>query len=149
MNTIQRVGVVIVSLIFVFAGIYFYGTRGVSEMSKSGPSLPENKNASTLVVTMDKNGFNPEIATIKTGDSVEWVNKGDGDFWPASNLHPTHSLYPDSGIWKCGTDDEPNIFDSCLPIESGKTYSFTFNHVGEWRYHDHLRPNKTGVIRVE
>ncbi len=112
-------------------------------------SVQANPKAPSAVITMDDDGYTPSIVTIKAGESVEWVNKSTKDFWPASNLHPTHSLYPDSSIFKCLTPEEQNIFDACLPIESGTTYSFTFNHVGEWKYHDHLRPNKTGIIIVK
>jgi hypothetical protein len=41
------------------------------------------------------------------------------------------------------------LFDACSPVESGQAYRFTFHESGAWRYHDHLFPEHTGVIRVE
>lgn len=149
MNTTQRIVIGIILCIVVAAGIYFVQSPPVTPTRQLAAAVQANPKAPSAVITMDDDGYMPGTVTIKAGESVEWVNKSTRDFWPASNIHPTHSLYPDSSIFKCLTPEEPNIFDACLPIESGTTYSFTFNHVGEWRYHDHLRPNKTGIIRVE
>ncbi len=149
MNTTQRIVIGIILCIVVVAGVYFVQSPPVTPAKQLAVSVETNPKTPSAVITMDDNGYTPNIVTIKAGESVEWVNKSTKDFWPASNIHPTHSLYPDSNIFRCLTPEEPNIFDACLPIESGKTYSFTFKYVGEWKYHDHLRPNKTGIIRVE
>ncbi len=149
MNTTQRIVIGIIVCIVVGAGIYFLQSPSVIPTRQLAASVQANPKVPSAIITMDDDGYTPNRVTIKAGESVEWVNKSTRDFWPASNIHPTHSLYPDSTIFKCLTPEEQNIFDACLPIESGKTYSFTFNHVGEWRYHDHLRPNKTGIVIVK
>ena len=68
--------------------------------------------------------------------------------WPASAIHPTHKVYPGSGIEKCGTEDADTIFDACKAIHPGESYSFTFDEVGEWKYHNHLQPSNSGTITV-
>ncbi|MBI3486140.1 hypothetical protein HY025_04345 [Candidatus Daviesbacteria bacterium] len=85
------------------------------------------------VVHYGVNGFSPEILSISKNDVV--IFQSDKlDFWPASDLHPTHLIYPQ--------------FDPKKPIESGQSWSFRFGKIGKWRYHNHLAPNFTGVINV-
>lgn len=78
--------------------------------------------------------FNPQSLKIKKSETVTWMNKSDEPIWPASNIHPTHQVYAE--------------FDPKRPIKSGDSWSFDFEKAGVWRYHDHLAPQKTGVIEV-
>ena len=82
-------------------------------------------------VLHQKNGFDPAVLAIEKGDTVNFL-AGDGvSFWPATDLHPLHNVYPE--------------FDSEKPIEK---WGFTFNRAGVWEYHDHLRPYLRGEIIV-
>jgi plastocyanin len=99
-------------------------------------------------VEMMEQGFAPNEIVIQQGDTVVWKNTGTRNHWPASNFHPTHTMYPDSDIRKCGSTTEQMLFDSCTGIEFGETYSFTFTHAGIWHYHDHLSPSLTGTVHV-
>lgn len=91
--------------------------------------------APAAVIEMSDAGFSPRDISIKIGDRVEFRNvSSDGFFWPASNLHPTHELYP--------------AFDPREPIAPGDIWSFTFKKRGEWSFHDHLRAEKRGTITV-
>lgn len=78
--------------------------------------------------------FNPSVVTISAGDSVTWVNKDDLNRQPASDPHPAHTNVP-------GFESTP------LPLDG--TYTFIFDEVGEWYYHDHLNPISKGKIVVE
>lgn len=90
--------------------------------------------SSTATVELRKDGFYPEEIQIKKRATVKFTNKTGDSFWPASNTHPTHTIYPE--------------FDPKQPIQPNSSWSFTFNNSGSWRYHDHLNPNYTGVITV-
>jgi len=78
--------------------------------------------------------FVPETLTISQGDRVTWTNEGSRSVWPASNNHPTHKLYLG--------------FDSLKGLKLGGSYSFTFNEVGTWKYHNHLRSSVRGTVIV-
>ncbi|MDP1689285.1 MAG: hypothetical protein Q8L47_04125 [bacterium] len=99
-------------------------------------------------ITFLADAYSPKELTIKKGDTVTWVNNGDRKTWPASAVHPSHKNYPGSGIEKCNTSAEATIFDACRGIEIGKSYSFSFNEVGSWGYHDHLQASVFGKITV-
>jgi len=105
----------------------------------------ENTGPQTQIVRMTASGFEPKTTTIKQGDTVEFVNGG-ATRWPASAFHPTHTVYPGSSISKCGGSEASSIFDACAMVES---YSFTFNEVGSWNYHDHRSAARVGTIVVE
>ncbi len=92
--------------------------------------------------------FSPKELTIKKGEKVTFVNNGDRKIWPASAMHPDHNKYPGSGIAKCKTAEATMIFDACAGVEMGSSWSFTFNEVGTWGYHDHLRSSVFGKIIV-
>jgi plastocyanin len=103
--------------------------------------------ATTIEIT--SKGFSPDPLTVRFGDTVTFVNKQDRKAWPASDHHPTHTVYPGSGIEKCKTDTKEFIFDACKGLLQDETYSFTFNSAGTWNYHDHLNPRRDGTIFVE
>jgi len=103
----------------------------------------------TVFIHITDEGFTPQEVTINQGDTVEFENFGKDDHWPASNIHPAHRAYPNSGIQKCGSEEEPGIFDSCRGIAPGESYSFVFEHEGIWRFHDHVYPQFKGKITVK
>lgn len=111
-------------------------------------SVSSDTEASVHTVRYTGNGFSPESITVAAGDTVIWVNESSNQTWPASANHPTHTVYPGSSIQSCDTDQADTTFDACEPIESGGSYSFQFNELGEWEYHNHLRSNEQGMVTV-
>ena len=85
-------------------------------------------------VVRDASGYKPRELDINLGDTVRFISTYDNHHWPASDLHPTHGVYPD--------------FDPRRPIATDEVWEFSFDRVGEWKYHDHLRANVTGIINV-
>jgi hypothetical protein len=79
-------------------------------------------------------GFYPLAVTVPAGSTIVFVNKTDRPFWPASNFHPSHKLYPE--------------FDAKTIIPAGESWRFAMHRVGLWRYHDHLTSSHGGAIRV-
>ncbi|MER3407043.1 MAG: hypothetical protein C4278_01280 [Patescibacteria group bacterium] len=117
-------------------------TETPTKTEKTTPTTSES------VVIITDSGFNPKELTINKGAKVTFVNQSSSASWPASDVHPTHRLYPGSGIEKCGTSQQNKIFDACRGLKPGESWSFVFKEVGEWSYHDHLNPSKTGKIIV-
>lgn len=102
-----------------------------------------------VIIHMTDKGFEPEEITITQETKVIFENISSRSYWPASNFHPTHRLYPDSGIEKCGTPEEKKIFDACRPVAPGEKFEFVFNYPGKWKYHDHMNPQFKGTIIVK
>ena len=130
-------------------------TAGVVNNPEEGAALEIDIGEGTLansptanVIEITSSGFTPSELTISKGETVTWINRDTEEHWPASAMHPTHTVYPGSDIKKCGTSEEGNIFDACRGLAPGEIWSFTFNEVGSWDYHDHLVNGLFGKIIV-
>ncbi len=98
--------------------------------NRNVPSSP----AQTTEVIMSDSGFTPTEAVIKKGSVVTFINNSSKARWPASAPHPTHTDYPG--------------FDPLRGIAVGQSWSFTFDQIGLWKYHDHLQPTMFGSVTV-
>lgn len=85
-------------------------------------------------VKMTSAGFEPASPQIVLNQEVCWKNDDAQDRWPASNIHPSHEIYPE--------------FDPGDHIKPGDTWCFTFYQEGIWQFHDHLLPEFGGVVVV-
>jgi plastocyanin len=73
-------------------------------------------------------GFDPKTVEIAPGTTVCWENRGG---W-------VHTATSDTGVFDSGV----------LPHAMDNTYSFTFDTVGSFPYHDALHPDSTGTVNV-
>lgn len=89
----------------------------------------------TLTVELKATGFVPAEIMIEEGQTVTFINRNPKDFWPASDDHPSHTIYPE--------------FDPKQPIAQNGAWSFKFDKSGDWKYHDHLSPYFTGIVHVQ
>ncbi len=146
------VGAVIVVLVILLVGYFAFFSNTSNSGENSNVETPSQKEVSSTqnehVVEITTQGFVPKILEIKKGDKVTFVNALVTKARPASDFHPTHTNYPGSSITKCGTSKESETFDSCRDLGKEETYSFTFNEIGSWTYHNHLQPSKDGRIIV-
>lgn len=114
-------------------------TGNITEPVDGGDQQPgSGENA----IEITSSGFEPRILTIDAGDTVTFVNREARPSWPASTVHPTHTIYPEGGGCL------GSAFDACRGLREGESYSFTFDIEGSWDYHDHLRPSLVGTIIV-
>ena len=88
----------------------------------AAPAAP----ASTATVQIKRSSFLPSTVTIKTGDTVRWVN---------SDTH-NHQVVSNNGS-----------FVSPI-LGPGKTYSHRFTAAGTYHYHDGLNAAVKGTVRV-
>ena len=123
----------ILFLLIVVLGISGFLIFGTSNKEQSSESCPQVKPITQSVI-MKADSFQPETLTVKKCTKVTFKNQDKIPRWPASNLHPTHGIYPE--------------FDPLEPVEVGKEWSFVFDKVGSWKYHDHLLPSIRGTIVV-
>ena len=97
---------------------------------------------SSVKVRITSVGFEPREVKMQKGGTVIWVNESGSAVWPASAVHPTHDVYPQKG--GCIA----SAFDACRRVENGGTYEFRFDHMGTWKYHDHLNASRFGSVTV-
>jgi plastocyanin len=88
----------------------------------AAPAAP----ASTTTVQIKRSSFVPATVTIKTGDTVRWVNSDTQN----------HQVVSNNGS-----------FVSPI-LGPGRVYSHRFNAAGTYRYHDGLNAAVRGVVKV-
>lgn len=94
--------------------------------SQNNNSTNNNSTQATEVEIEDM-AFMPASVTVKKGATVKWTNKDE----------VSHTVTSDSGN-ELSSDN----------INSGGTYSHTFNTAGTFKYHCALHPNMTGTVTV-
>lgn len=120
------IAVVLLGLFFVFQS---KTQQQVQNTQKSQQTI-----VATVTIVMKPDAFEPNSLTVQKNTKVIFKNEDSKPHWPASDVHPIHSIYPE--------------FDPRQGIESGKEWSFIFDKVGNWRFHDHLSPSLRGEIKV-
>jgi plastocyanin len=98
------------------------------------PPVTPPATSTDTTITYTSSGFSPSPVTIKKGTKVTFVNNSSANFQPASGPHPAHTNYPE--------------FDPKRAVAAGSSWTFTFDKVGTWPYHDHLNPTRFGQIIV-
>lgn len=130
----------VLALVFVAAACN-RNNPSANEITNPTPSpsptsvKPEAIELTSLEIVVSDTSVTPKDSKVKKGSVVTFVNKGTKTHWIASDPHPTHTDY--SG------------FDPQRGIAPGQSWSFTFDKVGLWKFHDHLQPTLRGSIIVE
>lgn len=133
------------AIIIVLGGFLLLKSGNAPEVSILAPS----ENGEVITVTYTDSGYSPKEVIISQGGTVTFLNESSRTMWPATAIHPIHTIYPGSGILKCGTAEQPRIFDACKGITQSASWSFIFQEQGSWGYHDHLNISRTGKIIVQ
>ena len=101
------------------------------------PTVAESSPAAMMEetkVTISSTGFSPKVISVKTGNSVTWINSDSANHTVNSSPHPVHTDYTPLNL---GT------------IAPGSSKSLTFPTAGTYKYHDHLNPTLFGSVTVE
>jgi len=91
--------------------------------------------STSVAVSYSDKGFSPGVVEVAQGGTVTFKNESSRDVWVASNDHPSHLLYSE--------------FDAKKGYTPGSEYTFTFEKVGSWKYHDHLKASLGGIVIVK
>lgn len=107
-----------------------------------GDIKAEKKDASSnsakavATVSYDGSKFTPHTVNIKKGETVTFINNSTGAMSVATDPHPTHTIYPEFDQYKTA-------------MRGQKEFTFTFDKVGSWKFHNHLNANATGIVTVK
>ena len=97
-----------------------------SPLTYTALATPGGPSARTIQVR--NNEFEPSVITVNVGETVTWV-------WASGSIGP-HNVQPDDGVTPGRSGN----------VEFGpKTYSFTFNQVGDFRYYCQQHGGLNGV----
>lgn len=151
MKSSPLIAIVLVILIAVAAYAYFSGASAPlpattdTSATGNGESDVITEDSDLHKVTYTEAGFSPASITVKKGESVTFVNEGDGRMWVGADEHPTHTEYDGTSRSEHCMGGASASFDQC---GAGDSYTFTFTKVGTWGYHNHALANHTGTVVV-
>lgn len=133
-------------VVIILGGGYLLWQSSAPSADGTPTPTPTPSAPMSATVTYSASGFSPSEVTIKKGGVVTWTNSSGGEMWVASAQHPSHTVYAGTSREAHCPDTAGTAFDQC----SGSTgnYSFTFQKVGTWNYHDHLSAQKFGKVTV-
>jgi plastocyanin len=140
---------VVLVLVIVVLGGYFLIKNSAQAPSDQALNPIESVTGESKTIIYSETGYAPAALAIKVGDTVVFKNESAKNMWPASAMHPTHTAYSGTTLSEHCPDLANNTFDACQGIAPGQSWSFTFEKIGEWKYHDHLTPSYFGKITVE
>ncbi len=144
----------IVVIVIVALGWFFFSTNqtkteetaattqnevptATSSADTSSENTESQASGSGSTITYTDSGFSPASLTVKSGESITWVNDSSSSVQVGSAIHPTHTVNQEI------TNNQ--FYVELAPGESAKVQ---LTKTGEWGYHDHLRPSMTGTITV-
>lgn len=155
----NHLGAIIVLLI-VIAGGWFLLSR-TPEKAPAADTADQSLTTSTTTeqvatttvpvvatVTYTDQGFSPKDISIALGTTVSFVNQSTKKMWVASAKHPDHTVYSGTSLSQHCPDTTNSAFDECMAVASSTSFSFTFNKVGVWKYHNHSNPSDLGSVTV-
>jgi len=126
---------IIIVIILLVAGVFIW--KGTTQKSQTNNTTKAMKQVAPLpkvvMVTLDKNGFNPNAVTIKVGSAVRWINKSGKPQTVNSDIYPTNQLHKELNF---------GIFSN------DSTVVYTFTKTGVYGYHNQFHHEQEGKIIV-
>jgi plastocyanin len=129
----NKIIIALVILSITFGAGYFFYFRPIP-ISQNDRMKVEELQSEPLTVVYTNEGYFPKQITVKKGESVKFINMSDRMVWTASDEHPAHTIYPE--------------FDQKTVAGRGNEYSFKFEKIGTWCYHNHANASHVGKIIV-
>ena len=132
----NKTTITIIVILVIIGGFFLFFNRSNAPVVETPNNINTNTTAvSEANVAYTDNGFSADSVIIKKGGTVTFVNKSSRDMWVASNPHPIHTDYP--------------AFDEKASVPNGGSWTFTFDQVGSWEYHNHKNPSDMGTVVVQ
>lgn len=98
----------------------------------------QQQGQAAATVTFSDNGVSESTVTIKSGESITWVNSGSKAVDVASAPHPIHT-----------NNSELTNGQFVLSLAPGASSTVTLTKKGTWGFHDHLNPSVGGKVVVQ
>ncbi|MEX0621870.1 MAG: cupredoxin domain-containing protein [Candidatus Woykebacteria bacterium] len=96
----------------------------------------QSEEATTITYT--SSGFSPSDVTVKSGDTITWMNNSDQEVQVGVDPHPIHT-----------GDRELSGDGFVLTLQPGEQANVTMTTAGPHGYHNHLNSGQRGTITVE
>jgi len=137
----KKITIILIIVVVILGALFLFKNNSVAPTVQNVEETPSTDNTApvtspTATIIIDATTKSTVVVTyIKKGDTVTFVNKSSIGMWVASGPHPTHTNYP--------------AFDEKATVSNGGSWSFTFDLVGSWGYHNHKNSAAFGKVIIE
>lgn len=127
--------ILLVAIVIIAGGIYYFSFNYPGLFNSFATDSKVTVAISQAKVAISPKGFVPQILNVNKGTQVTWTNNDNRVHQLYSDPHPIHTSLSE--------------FNS-VRLKQNDTYSFTFEKMGTYTYHDELNPLKIqGKIVVQ
>jgi len=159
----KTLGIIVIVIIVIAGGWYLLsgtpastptpttnttGTPTINTTTTTTSTTTTSVSPAGVTIAYTNQGFSPKSVSVPLGTTVTFVNQSTGGMWVASAAHPSHTVYSGTSLSQHCPDTTNTAFDECVAVTSGGSYSFTFNKVGDWKYHNHVNAADFGSVTV-
>lgn len=144
MNSKLILGIVVI-IIAGALGWFFFSTDSTKSDQSAATTTKEESSATSSAgvsgestIAYTDSGFSPQSLTVKTGESINWVNDSSRTVQVGSAIHSSHTV-----------NQEITNNQYVIELAPGESAKVQLTKTGEWGYHDHLKPSMTGTIIVQ
>jgi plastocyanin len=125
-----------VVLLIAVGFVAYFTLHSSKQTATTTANVIPTKNVIPAQVSITNAGFVPSRITVKVGNVVTWTNSDTALHWVASDPYPTDNTLAD--------------FNAEQGLSQNDNFSFVFNKVGTYTYHDNLNPYTIkGTVVVE
>ena len=131
----KRIYIPLLLILVATAGFFVWHSKTqTTTNNKTSPKKSVKPLPKEITIKLDKNGFSPAVVTIKTGSAVRWKNESGDKQTVNSDDYPTNQKHRELNF---------GIFND------GSSVVYTFTRLGEYGYHNQLKPDQKGKVIVE
>lgn len=130
-----------ISAVIVFALVISACSKYASQNTNSSTTQQQSTSSSVaaaVTITFSDQGVTPAQVTVKSGETVQWVNNSSKAVSVASDPHPIHTA-----------NLELTNGQFVAQLAPGASVTLTLTKKGTWGFHDHLSPSVKGKVTVE
>ena len=126
--------IIVLIIVSLTLGLGYYFLFRPISISQTDKTKIEELKKQDLTIVYTNEGYFPNELKVKKGETVKFVNMSDRMVWTASDEHPAHTIYP--------------VFDQKTVAGRGNEYTFKFDRVGTWGFHNHANASQIGKVIV-
>ena len=126
--------IIVLIIVSLTLGLGYYFLFRPISISQTDKTKIEELKKQDLTIVYTNEGYFPNELKVKKGETVKFVNMSDRMVWTASDEHPAHTIYPE--------------FDQKTVAGRGNEYTFKFDRVGTWGFHNHANASQIGKVIV-
>lgn len=128
----NKIIIIVIVVAALAVGVWAFSNNKSNSSSSTGSNTTTTSSSTapvaTNMVSIANMAFSPTDITVKKGTTVTWTNQDS----------VAHTV----------TENDGKNGPSAPPLDQGKSYSFTYNQTGTFRYHCSIHPSMTGTVTV-